>query len=114
MDNSELFCPPVEPVHPSPEEEAPVLPPPVVEHAEEAESQEENWSEVTPLLPPKEEEPAKPLLALPAPEDVIEVEIEELPESVPSDPEPTPELIVGGTKTIKCMDGSEFTCSEGT
>ena len=78
MDNSELFCPPVEPVHPSPEEEAPALPTPVVEPAEEAESQEENWSEVTPVLPPKEEEPAKPLPALPAPEDVIEVEIEEL------------------------------------
>ena len=77
MDNSELFCPPVEPVHLSPEEEAPVLPPPVVEPAEEAESQEENWSEVTPILPQKEEEPVKPLPALPALEDVIEVEIEE-------------------------------------
>ena len=42
MDNSELFCPPVEEVLPSPEEEAPVLPPPIVEPAEEVESHEED------------------------------------------------------------------------
>ena len=42
MDNSELFCPSVEPVHPSPEEVAPVLPPPIVEPAEEVESHEED------------------------------------------------------------------------